>query len=582
MYKSKKIYMHSILKCCIITFVYLFFFNSLKTYAQNSDKAFETKLNADLKFIDSLISDKDDDDYFKAKQLLDKLESDILNTKDTSKILEFYRKTIEIYAYHIDNENIKIYLDKEFNILQKYGDKRELGLYYESQGIYFSDQKQKLDTYLKAEKILSKYGKPIDNIDINFNLALIYLHNKDWDKTIYHSKNGLKNIELCNEKFDRRKYLYFCLLEALLEKKDLNSVKFYMNEFETKESKNFGNLYVTYKYNKILAKYYLQLNNLKKSNEYYEKSLIGCEELLKKKTVEISDYNRMKFKLEKKELLLSKVKKENEYKNYIFFFAILAFGLILFLAIFQYKNSKYKSRINDILNSNNKLLIDTNKELTNALDVKKNFLDTVTHELRTPLNTIKGVSFLLKNEHSEKIKNEYIETLNFSSDYLLRLINDIIDLSTLSKKKTKKLNLEDSNLKLLLYKTIDSLSISVKNNNEIILNCDENIPNLLKIDTVKISQIVINLVANSLKFTRNGKINVVAKLDKINTEIATIYFEISDNGIGINKEVHNKIFDAFFQESVAINRKYGGTGLGLSIVNNIIELHNSKIHLESK
>lgn len=114
------------------------------------------------------------------------------------------------------------------------------------------------------------------------------------------------------------------------------------------------------------------------------------------------------------------------------------------------------------------------------------------------------------------------------------------------------------------------------------LDCDPEIPTHLIGDPMKLSQIFMNLVGNALKFTKNGEVKVIAKLRKKVGDDVTLYFEVSDNGIGISKDQQESIFEGFEQGSIQINREYGGTGLGLTIVKSLLGLFDSKIQLESE
>jgi CheY-like chemotaxis protein len=124
--------------------------------------------------------------------------------------------------------------------------------------------------------------------------------------------------------------------------------------------------------------------------------------------------------------------------------------------------------------------------------------------------------------------------------------------------------------------------IALERNNTFFLEIDESIPENIICDPTKISQILINLIGNSLKFTQKGYVKLIAKLVVIEKKQIKILFEVSDNGIGIPDDKQEEIFDSFSQGSIEINRKYGGTGLGLAIVKRLIELLGGKIQLNSK
>ncbi|HZJ19543.1 MAG TPA: ATP-binding protein, partial [Pricia sp.] len=185
-------------------------------------------------------------------------------------------------------------------------------------------------------------------------------------------------------------------------------------------------------------------------------------------------------------------------------------------------------------------------------------------------------------ENPSENQKDHLKALKFSGDYLLNFINDILQINKIDADKLEALNIE-FNLKKVLQETIDSLKSSAKSNHtDIVLEFDDDIPSHLMSDPIKLSQIFMNLVGNALKFTKNGKVTVIAKLMKKVEEDVILYFEVRDTGIGISKDQQENIFDGFEQGSIEINREYGGSGLGLTIVKSLLGLFDSKIQLESK
>jgi signal transduction histidine kinase/ActR/RegA family two-component response regulator len=256
--------------------------------------------------------------------------------------------------------------------------------------------------------------------------------------------------------------------------------------------------------------------------------------------------------------------------------------IISLLAVSLYRNNQIKLKTNDLLQTKNKELQAARDAAVSAMEAKTNFLSTVSHELRTPLYAVTGLTHLLMEENPNRNQLEHLKSLKFSGDYLLNFINDILQINKIDADKLEPLIIE-LNLRKVLTEVINSLRQSAKaNKTEIILDYDEEIPSNLLSDPLKLSQIFMNLVGNALKFTKNGKVTVITKLREIQDEMATIYFEVKDTGIGISDEQQEHIFDSFEQGSIQINREYGGTGLGLTIVKSLLGLFDSKIQLESE
>src|SRR5690606_19054075 len=249
--------------------------------------------------------------------------------------------------------------------------------------------------------------------------------------------------------------------------------------------------------------------------------------------------------------------------------------------------SLYKNNI--IRNQSNLLLKEKNQELQIAKDkaekaskARAEFLSTVSHELRTPLNAINGITHLLLQEDPKPTQLHYLQSLQFSGNYLLTFINEILEINRIES-TTVVAEAINFNLKLLLDNIHNSLrELAHKNNNKYIMEIDEEIPDILIGDPTKLSQIFINLINNALKFTKDGEVKVTARITEKDDTNVSIFFRVIDTGIGIPEDKQESIFDSFSQGSIEINRKYGGTGLGLNIVKKLIEILNGHIKLESQ
>jgi|TARA_R100000479_G_scaffold34767_1_gene15194 hypothetical protein len=263
----------------------------------------------------------------------------------------------------------------------------------------------------------------------------------------------------------------------------------------------------------------------------------------------------------------------------------LSIALIVILSLLTlslYKNNNLRAKANDLLKDKNTELQLAKEKAEKASLAKAQFLSTITHELRTPLYAVTGLTHLLLEEDPKEHQKEHLNSLKFSGEYLLSLINNILDLNKL---EANKVELERTTFSL--KKRINDVLVALKKSaddkkNKLQLEFDESIPNKLVGDPLKLSQVLINLIGNSLKFTQNGEVTVrVQSLEQKKNKIQ-LHFEIEDNGVGISRKKQKSIFETFSQGSLQINRKFGGTGLGLSIVKNLLELMNSKINLESQ
>lgn len=213
---------------------------------------------------------------------------------------------------------------------------------------------------------------------------------------------------------------------------------------------------------------------------------------------------------------------------------------------------------------------------------KTNFVSNMSHEIRTPMNSIVGITeILLRSRHSPK-EQEYLLNIQSSGRVLLTIINDVLDCS---KMEAGKMQLFDEP-----YDTCSlfhDLRISMENRIghsglELIYDIDQDIPCKLKGDMGRIRQVIINLVNNAIKYTEKGSVRFSVHVRQKNTDKVMLYYEVADTGIGIRKEDHKILFDAFQRVEMDRNRYVEGTGLGLTISQNLVNMMGGGIEVESE
>jgi len=219
-----------------------------------------------------------------------------------------------------------------------------------------------------------------------------------------------------------------------------------------------------------------------------------------------------------------------------------------------------------------------------ASEAKSMFLANMSHEIRTPLNGIVGFTELLKDSGLQEEQSEFVDIIEKSSENLLEIINNILDLSKI---ESNKLEIENIafNPVVEFESAVEVYAVRASEKN-INLGCfiDPSLEFPLKGDPTKLKEVIINLLSNAVKFTNNaGSIDVnIRRVESGEIAKARIKFEIQDNGIGVSEEQKSRIFEAFSQADTSITRKYGGTGLGLTISSSFINLMGGKLDLDSK
>lgn len=222
------------------------------------------------------------------------------------------------------------------------------------------------------------------------------------------------------------------------------------------------------------------------------------------------------------------------------------------------------------------------RESQRTIASKQQFLSNMSHEIRTPMTAIIGFSKVVLKTDLTANQREYITAIKTSSDALLILINDILDLA---KVDAGKMTFEqntfemESDISAMLH--LFDLKIQEKNL-KLIKEYDAKIPKYLIGDSVRLNQIILNLMSNAIKFTSKGKIGLSVQLIDSNEEKVTIEFVVTDTGIGMAENMIPTIFDNFQQAASSTARQYGGTGLGLAIVKQLVERQGGTVNVKSK
>ncbi|MGQ9847447.1 MAG: ATP-binding protein [Bacteroidales bacterium] len=241
---------------------------------------------------------------------------------------------------------------------------------------------------------------------------------------------------------------------------------------------------------------------------------------------------------------------------------------------------------NKLLNTieiQNKELVKAKDEAIQYAQTKQQFLANMSHEIRTPMNAIIGMINLLQNTKLNQEQKEYLNHITFSSNNLLVIINDILDISKIESGKIvfekHRFNLNDTldNLQKMFEPKVNEKGIQFN------ITKDPKLPAFWLGDQVRLNQILINLIGNAIKFTLEGSVSLHVELkNKIDDYHYEVLFKVIDTGIGIQPDKKEHIFESFTQASSDTNRKFGGTGLGLTIAKQLVELQNGKIWFDSE
>ncbi|MCL2705837.1 MAG: ATP-binding protein [Spirochaetaceae bacterium] len=228
-------------------------------------------------------------------------------------------------------------------------------------------------------------------------------------------------------------------------------------------------------------------------------------------------------------------------------------------------------------------IVMVNKRMEHASNAKSNFLANMSHEIRTPLNAIIGMTTIAQNTTNSERKDYCLTRITGASNHLLKIINDILDMSKIEEGKLELSCMEfDFSSMIQQIANMFEFRFSEKKQ-QFIITTDPLIPKRIVTDEQRLTQVIANLIGNAVKFTpEEGKISLDAKLLERDDKKCILEIRVTDTGIGISKEQQSKLFRSFVQVDSSISKKFGGTGLGLAISKTIVEMMQGNIRIESE
>lgn len=535
-------------------------------------------------------NDIDNYNYFEAQKNLDEAleNAEKIDNKESIGIIYSIKGKLQLIIE--DKDQAIQSLNKAVEVQRLINDNVNLGKSYKIFGdIYYSKKNyyQALDSYTAAKSKFEEEG-------LNSNLAETLLSEA---KTYILLKNYTKARNLIDKSITIAKGNDFLKIQsdALITQGKVYNI---LGDNEKAQTFTNEGLLIAKQNNlaNILNEGYLTLSNInentgnyKLSNDYLKAHIKLSDSLRELKRANLAPEKEIQYllndEIEKNKQTIKDLDEEKSKNDLGTLISILSVALITILSLLTlslYKNNNIRLKTNNMLHKKNGELIIAKEKAELASKTKANFLSTVTHELRTPLYAVTGISNMLLDENPKPDQIPHLKSLKFSGDYLLTFINDILQINKIEANKVD-IDPEPFNLKKKINNIILALNNSALDNNvNLHFEFDKDLPENFIADQLKISQILINLIGNSIKFTKDGDIWI--RVYKIGEEgnIYNLRFEVEDNGIGISKEKQENMFESFSQGSIQINRKYGGTGLGLSIVKGLIDILKGKIYLKSE
>ncbi|MCB2220593.1 MAG: tetratricopeptide repeat protein [Bacteroidetes bacterium] len=360
------------------------------------------------------------------------------------------------------------------------------------------------------------------------------------------------------------------------------------------EQKNYKSLHAL---NDHLAKTYQHIGDYQRAYTYQQLSILYKDSVYNRANLKATmqmdmEYNYQKQQLENKllqekkdELTEATLDNQRTQKQLYFagviMFLMVSLGLWSRLRFIRRAGSELLQRKEEA--DRQRMIAETEKiRATKSERIKEQFLANMSHEIRTPMNAIKGITdILIRNEHLPS-QEKYLGAIKQSSENLLVILNEILDLSKLEAGKIEPENIPFeprnviTNIKDILRFKAEEKGLSLT------LDLPDDLPQSLCGDPTHLSQILLNLASNAIKFTEKGGVTLKAMLKSSDDNHVVMVFHVIDTGIGIAADKIDHVFDTFTQADTDTTRKYGGTGLGLSICKRLVDLHRGEIYVQSE
>lgn len=466
------------------------------------------------------------ENFLEAIKIGDKIKNPLIKAIANSRLGDLKKQ--------LNKKNIAIqyYLEALDNALQTENIYMQ-GIIYKKIGVLqkgINQIEKSAESFKKSLKKFEKINNNKELSEINFFLGEYHQDKKDYDNAIIYMKNSLGFAELSGH-------------QIYIKKGYENLADVYEKNNDYKNAYSYQKYYCAIKDTRLISELEAQLEIEKKNGEI----------------ALINQQRRIEFETERT-------------RSYILLFIAI---IVIIFSIILYNNLRQKNKINEELKLATKLATKSKKE-------KEEFFAFTSHEIRTPLNAVVGMTQLLEKTNLTEKQTKYLKTIKYSSNNILFLVNDVLDLTKLEKGLVQLENVNTS-IREIIEEIIDSISFKTLEKDVVLsYDIDNKIPQFVKSDPLRLNQILLNLIDNALKFTKKGSVNVVVSFIKEIDNKVLINFLIKDTGIGISEEKIGKIFNSYQQANIDTARNYGGTGLGLAITKQLVELMGGEIKIKSK
>ena len=449
----------------------------------------------------------------------------------------------------------------------------------------FSETDLALDFHERSINLFRKIGDSTGLAKAHYNTIYTALDAEELEKANYHILAARK-LEKYGEHGSFSIGLDLFMAEYLLRNKFYNQADEYLHKAIAAAKEQELNIELEIAYSFLSESLYEQ-GRYKEAYETFETYdeysdvnsgvFSSAERFDTTEKIQLDEYRKDVEAAELQNELQQQIVESKSRLNMVLMSLCITFLILVVTLLIAYR--KRKQFVTELKKKNQEYL-HAKEQSEQLTELKSKFFSTVSHELRTPLYGVIGLSTLLLEDPGLKSHEKDLRSLKFSADYLLALINDVLQFNKIEAESQEQEE-NDFNLKQLMQSIATSFEyICIQNNNRINIQIGKSVPKSLCGNAIRLSQVMMNLVGNACKFTENGKITLKVSSKKTSGDDVVLRFEVIDTGMGIAEEKQHTIFEEFAQ-GATLNYKYQGTGLGLPIVKKLLENAGSEIQLQS-
>lgn len=472
---------------------------------------------------------------------------------DTLKAIEYNKKALETSINANDHDIIAAASNNLGMIYKNLGQ-------YDSAKVYYRKSINMFQQFDKSGMLPNPLG----------NMAEVFRLTQEYDSALVYAHQSIHLAKELNYDYSLSGG-YWTLAQTFRDMGKSDSAGIYYSQAKEIIEKTNSKSDIRIFYSDLSA-FYASVGNYQSAYEYLQKAEVIKDLIYNTDNNKVLKEIEAKYQASKKEQEILKREEQINRQRMFTYSAMATSVFFLLLLFFIYRSNRLKQK-------SNKLLAIAKDKAEQSEKFKQQFLANMSHEIRTPMNAVMGMTNLLIDKGPRDDQLNYLEGIQKSSNTLLHIINDILDISKIEAGKIAMEEI-DYSIHEVVDQVVQTLHYkAVEKGLELITDIDPDLPDVVLGDPTRLNQVLMNLAGNAVKFTEKGSVTIEIKKTGIENKIR---YSIIDTGIGISKDNLQSVFESFSQAHSSDTRKFGGTGLGLTISKQLVELMGGNLSIESE